>query len=218
MRITESKLRQIIREAILAESNKDKIPIHDAPVTFEFVEENLGGVGRSFYVEASHPGTDRVGFITAIPYWDELTQRKMSLPPRTMKGHKDVEIYTVDLARLDKIFKGEGLGTQMYKFLIANLSKINIALVPAEWTRNSDRKSKNSLAVHMMNNDLKKLPVGERGTSHDALRVWRNLGKIPSFHPEWNPDDYKTFQSTRKRGFEKQHKPRDKRVDGFEIE
>ena len=201
MKITESRLRQIIREAILAESNKDQIPIHDAPVTFEFVEEELGGVGRSFYVEASHPGTDRVGFIKAIPYWDELTERGMSLPKRTINVHKDVEIYTVDLALLDNIFKGEGLGTQMYKFLIANLSKINIALVPAEWTRNSDRESKNSLAVHMMNNDLKKLPVGERGTSHDALRVWRNLGEIPAFHPEWNPEDYRTFQSTRKRGW-----------------
>ena len=202
MKITESKLRQIIRETLLVEHNKDKIPIHDAPVTFEFVEEDHGVGMEGFAVSASHPGTDRVGFITAIPYWDELTQRGMSLPKRTIKGHKDVEIYTVDLARLDKIFKGEGLGTQMYKFLIANLSKRNIALVPGEWTRHSDRKSKNSLALYMMDDESEQFPVGERGTSHDALRVWRNLGEIPAFHPEWNPDDYKTFQSTRKRGWE----------------
>jgi hypothetical protein len=150
---------------------------------------------EGFAVTASHPGADRVGFITVIPYWDELTQRKISLPKRTMKG-REVEIYTVDLARLDRIFKGEGL----YKFLIANLSKRNIALVPAEWTRHSDRKSKNSLAVLMMDDESANFPVGERGTSHDALRVWRKL-EIPAFYPEWNPDDYRTFQSTRRRGW-----------------
>jgi hypothetical protein len=178
----------------------EKVPIHDVPVTFTFEEEDHGVGMEGFAVTASHPGTDRVGFITVIPYWDELTQRKISLPKRTMKGHKDVEIYTVDLARLDRIFKGEGLGTQMYKFLIANLSKRNIALVPGEWNRRSDRKSKDSLAVLMINNDSEKFPVGERGTSHDALRVWRKL-EIPAFYPEWNPDDYSTFQSTRKRGW-----------------
>jgi len=182
----------------------EQVPIHDAPVTFTFEGEDRGVGMEGFAVTASHPGTDRVGFITAIPYWDELTH-KMSLPKRTMKGHKDVEIYTVDIARLDRIFKGEGLGTQMYKFLIANLSKRNIALVPGEWNRHSDRKSKNSLAVLMMNNDLEKFPVGERGTSHDALRVWRKL-EIPAFYPEWNPDDYRTFQSTRKRGWKEKTK------------
>jgi len=207
MRIAESRLRRIIRETILAEHNKDQTPIHDAPVTFTFEGEDHGVGMEGFVVTASHPGTDRVGFITAIPYWDELTQRGMSLPKRTMKGHKDVEIYTVDLTRLDKIFKGEGLGTQMYKFLIANLSKRNIALVPAEWTRHSDRESKDSLAVLTMDDESANFPVGERGTSHDALRVWRKL-EVPAFYPEWNPDDYKTFQSTRKRGWSEKGKAR----------
>lgn len=196
MRITESQLRKLIQEVIKS------IPIRDAPVTLEFKEDSHEG----FYVSAKHPGVKRVGYISVIPYWDDETALGMDLPKRTMKGHEDIEIYTVDIAKLEGLFQSEGLGTQMYKFLIANLSKLNIALVPAEWGRATDRKG--------YQHDL---PVGERGTSHDALRVWRSL-EVPAFYPEWNPDDFRTFQSTRKRGFEKQHKPRDKRVDGFEIE
>jgi len=190
MRIAESRLRRIIRESLLSEALSGKksgpVPIADAPVTLSFHQDSRGG----FYVAGEHPGVARVGYITAVPFWDDLTLAGVDLPKRVMKGRKDVEIYTVDTAKLDKRFRSEGLGTQMYKFLIANLSAKKIALVPAEWNRDPDDA------------EARALPVGGRGTSHDALRVWRGL-EVPAFYPEWKADDFKIWRSIRRRGWKK---------------
>ena len=172
-----NRLKARIRNIVLTET-APRQNINASPITLQFREESSH---EGFYVEAQHSEFKHVGHIAVIPFWDDYGT---DLSSYNLNG-QIVSIYTVDIARLDKRFQGEGLGKQMYKFLIANLSQRKIALVPAEWHPDPDYED---------------IPIGERGTSHAALRVWRGL-RIPSYYPEWKPADFETFTSTRSRGW-----------------
>jgi hypothetical protein len=174
---------QIVREGRRGLPRKNSISSN--PVTLKF-ETETGG----FSVVANHPSFKKsVGLVTVIPYWDDYSRGNDSILTKMIKGY-EVEIYAVSNSWLDKRFRGEGLGKLMYKFMISNLSQKNIALVPAEWVDTSLLPSITGESI----------PVGERGTSHDALRVWKDLD-VPAFYPEWNSHDFDKFQSVRRRGW-----------------
>ena len=184
--MSENKLRDLVNEIIT------KSTIADSPITFEF-KETTRGFGEEYSVFLRHPDFEKhVGYVQVIQYWDHFD----NIPKDTVIKGKGVRIFTVESTFIDKKFRGEGLGSQMYKFLIANLSKLEIALVPAEWVEENDS------VVTYDNEEEPRGPLnrGQHGTSNLALNVWKNF-KIPAFYPEWNPDDFNSFQSTRKRGW-----------------
>lgn len=162
-------------------------------VTLSFEKESTEWGGDIYTATVNHPKyPDSIGLVTAVPFHDELE----IMPSSFMHGRKEIAIYDVGTSYLDKLFRSEGLGKQMYYFLIANLSRLGIALVPADYT-----------ADHL---EQQGIPRGERGTSYNALRVWRGLDS-PAYYPNWNPDDFKTFRTTRRRGWLNKKKRYDRR-------